>query len=426
VSGLAFSPDCRRFYDLRGSFVNAWEPNSLTRFSETEESLSDAASEDQAPTSVSQASEAWLGQYEGVSALAVAPDSSLYCVGNDEGVVDLFNTHTGETVELTRFLNFLNVSHIAWSEDASHVAAADLGGEVVVKRLVLPAHGGFKGNVDIRSMPSPKIDLEGRGIHELLFSYDSSMLLVITEDQGQIWAVEDGKMRASTTLERGTVRKWLKHPKQKQLFIGFGADDVKLFQWHDFSEQPSLYFSEDRPRLDSQATLCSDDNQALDLEKILLNPSGGHESASIVNKAVLTQGGKHLLVQIRDTSPQGKITRRLLVFDSSAFDASVEKKSIAPLTYSYIPPDIMAKVEIPLDILSDSRLAFLDQDLWICTFRLGSNYDEEAFKRHYFIPRDWASTDSLEQCCMLGDGTFLCPREDKVAVIRSSLGIAGF
>ena len=53
VSGLAFSPDCRRFYDLRGSSVNAWESNSLTRFSETEEALSDAASEDQAPTSVS-------------------------------------------------------------------------------------------------------------------------------------------------------------------------------------------------------------------------------------------------------------------------------------------------------------------------------------------------------------------------------------
>ena len=39
VTGLAFSPDCKRFYDIRGSSVNAWEPNCLIRLSESEESL---------------------------------------------------------------------------------------------------------------------------------------------------------------------------------------------------------------------------------------------------------------------------------------------------------------------------------------------------------------------------------------------------
>lgn len=34
VLGLAFSPGLRRFYDIRGYYGNAWEPNALMRFAE--------------------------------------------------------------------------------------------------------------------------------------------------------------------------------------------------------------------------------------------------------------------------------------------------------------------------------------------------------------------------------------------------------
>ena len=103
ITGLAFSPNCRRFYDLRGYSVNAWEPNSLIRFSETEESVSDAASEDQPPTSISHTSEASLVQYEAVTVVAAAPDSNRYCVGNEEGAVNLLDTRTWSTTEFPKF-----------------------------------------------------------------------------------------------------------------------------------------------------------------------------------------------------------------------------------------------------------------------------------------------------------------------------------
>lgn len=424
VTGLTFSPDCRRFYDLRDCSVNAWESNSLIRFSETEGSFSDAASEQLSSVSVSQASEAWLGHYEAITALAVAPDDSLYCVGNEEGVVNLVEARTGEAIELARFLNFLNVSHLAWDEDAKHIVAADLGGDIIVKRLVLPAHGGFEGNIEAISLPSPRIDLQGRGIHQMLFSYDSSLVLIVSEDRGQIWAVDDGTVRASTTLEHGTARRWLKHPTRKQLFLGFGINDVKVFQWQDFAERPCIRFREGRPRLDSQMSIYVNTDYALDLAQMSLNSNSGPELTPLVSKAMLTQDGRHLLVQIKDGSAQGRITKRTLIFDSSAFEVGDGENSIEPLTYSYIPPDIVARVEHPLGILSGSRLAFLDQDLWVCTYRLGSVYTEgghAGLKRHYFIPRDWVSTESLEQCCMMTDGTVLCPRDDRVAVIRSSL-----
>jgi len=419
VTGLAFSPDCRRFYDLRGCSVNAWEPNSLIRFSETEESISDAASEDQSPTLISRTSEASLVQYEAATVVAVAPGSILYCVGNEEGAVDLFNTRTEGVIELFRFFNFLSVSQLAWSQDATHVVAADLGGDVFVKRLVT-SPAGANGTIELKSLTAPKIDLDGRGIDHMLFNGDSTLLLIISNDRGRIWSLNDEAMIA-TILDQDMNRRWLQHPTQNSIFLGFGANDIRVFRWQDFSEQPRLCFQQDRPQFDSHTSFDSTEGHTLDLAQLSLGNNVKTDSNLVVNRAMLTQDGRHILVQIKGISDQGRIVKRVLVFDISSFlPDGEEDASSTPLPYAYIPPDILSRIEIPLGILSGSRLAFLDQDLWFCTFRLKSTPDQdgEALQRHYFVPRDWTSTESVEQCCMMEDGSLLCPRDDKVAVFR--------
>jgi WD40 repeat protein len=422
VTGLAFSPDCQRLYDLRGCSVNAWESNSLIRFSETEESFSDTASEDQSRTSVSHVSEAYLVEYEAVSTIESAPNSPLYCFGNEDGAVDLIDALTEESIEIIKFFNFLSVTHLSWSADGSHVAAADLGGDIIIKKLILPSPGDSKTSIQVRPLPSPKVNLEGRGVHQIMFNHDSSLLLVVSEDNGQIWSVGDAAMVTSVTLEHGTARKWLRHPLRKDLFMGFGENDVTVFSWDGFTKQPGLHYQEDRPRMYSTSSFEPNDDRRLDFGRLSLSFGDDHGSVKTVSKAMLTQDGKHILVQIKDISVHGRISKRCLIFDISAFDAEGDK----PIIYAFIPPRIAAMIEVPLGVLPGSRLTFLDQDLWMCTCKLGDLYDDEALQRHYFIPRDWASTDSLEQCCMMTDGAFLCPRDDKVAVIRSTLEGSGF
>ena len=421
VMGLAFSPDGKRFYDLRGSSINAWEPNSLVRFLETEESSSDTASEDHSSTLISQASEACLEQYEAVSSLSIAPVGEWYCVGNEEGAVDLFNSRTGESTEFARLLNFLSITHIAWSGNAEHIAVADLGGEIVLKRLTPQGHSNLKGTIGLSPMMSPKSDLEGRGIHQILFSRDSRLLLIVTEDRGQVVGVTDATLRASTKLENARVRRWLHHPTQDHLFLAFGIDDVKIFRWDDLSVQGGLVYHEGRPRFDSHTSFYAGDDQAFGLMPFTVNSKGANHASSSVNKAMLTQDGKHVLVEIHDSFGQEGMTSRLLVFDNASFELKTEGDSVNTLTYLHIPPAITSKVEIALGILAGSRLVFLDQDLWVYTFKIGSKYGEEAPRRHYFIPRDWVSTEGLELCSMMRDGTLLCPKHDQVALIGNSL-----
>jgi hypothetical protein len=387
VTGLALSPDCWRFYDLRGSCLNAWESNSLIRFSETEESFSDTGSEHQVSISVPQALEAYLVQYEAVTALAIPQNTSLYSVGIEEGVLILFNAATGESIEPTRFLNLLSVSLLAWSQDTTHIAATDLGGEIVVKRLTLPDDVSLKSGHEIKSMPSPKLNFEGRGIYQLLFSYDSKSLLVICDDQGQIWSIDEGTLRGSAVLTNGISRKWFNHPTQTHLFLGFGTNDVEVFQCRDFAEQSCLYFHEDRSRVNSQTTFDGQDDKTMELRKLSLHDRDGLEFVLIVNKAILTQDEKHLLVQINHTSAQGRINEKrnhIIIFDNSAFGVFGEQKFIAPSTYFSLSVDIMGKIEVPLDILTGSRFVFLDQDLWICILNLGSMFDEEPLEAALF------------------------------------------
>jgi WD40 repeat protein len=416
LTGLAFSPDSERFYDLRGCSVNAWEPNSLTRFSETEESFSDAASEYQSLTSISHVSEACVTEYEAVSSLALSPQSWLYCVGNEEGRVDLCNARTGEQIEFTKFHNFLGVGHLVWSDDGAFVAAADLGGDIVLKRVTIPETGDSARSIEVSSLKAPKVSLEGRAIHQMLFNHDSTLLLIITDDWGQMWDIHNAKVIINVTIERGATRQWSKHPIEKTLFLAFGCHDVKIFQWHDFVEKATLQFREDALRMHSQASFDSEDEQMVGLKRLSLKSESDQIAASAVSKTLLTQDRKHTLLQVKDTSSQGRSLKRLLVFENSKF-----QKHDHELTNLYIPLAINSKIDIPLGVLPGSRLVFLDPDMWVCTYKLETTHREEVIERHYFIPRDWASTESLEQCCMMEDGTFLCPKDDTVAVVRYNL-----
>jgi len=422
VTGLAFGPSGTRFYDLRGSTINAWEPNSLIRFAENEEIFSDTASEDQAPTLVSQVSEAWLAQFEAVTAVGAAPGRPWYCVGNEEGLALLCDVQTGHSIELARFSNFFGVSHLVWDQTAQHVVAADLGRDIVVRSVNASGSPDAKKNLEASPIPIPRADLEGQGIYQLLLNSELKMLLIVSDDRLQVLPFDRSSPKAIHRIEHATSRGWVRHPTQATLFLGFGVQDVKIFRWDDLTEVQVLEYCEDRPRLSSHTSFDADD-RALDrgMNSLDIRQTPGHS----VGRTILTQDGKHILVELKESLNQARRSKRLLIFPISALASSDDTPPSRTIKYLYLPPKAMLKVEVPLGILPGGILVFLDQDLWLCTFRLGSSH-EEGPRRHYFIPRDWATTVSLEQCCLMADGTFLCPRDDQVTMIRSSIGLSDF
>ena len=422
VNDLAFSPDCKRFYDLRGSSVNAWEPNCLFRFSDNGEAASDTASDYQTSTSVSHISEAWVVSIDPISTLAAAPGSRLYCVSHENGTVDLFDKTEGHLLVLSESAAFLATEHLTWSEDGSHVAAADLGGNVTVRRLNAQAGRTETTEFEVQSLLTANSKAAVGGIHQILLNRDSTKLLVVSQDAGQIWSVKTRSVVSSGVLEKAETRRWLNLPGQRDLLLGVGPRDLKIIQWEDLAGVVSLEYREDWFHFGGRSSFDADEITKTSMGQLSLNPNIGCEETVYVNKAMLTQDGKYLLVQICNLVTQGRSTKRLVAFETSLLARSHHTYSPALLDCLDISNEVMTRIEVPLGVLPGKTLVFLDKNLWMCTLKMNSTRQPSDLKRHYFIPRDWASTESLEQCCMLQDGTFLCPKDGEVAVITSSLG----
>jgi WD40 repeat protein len=426
VTGLTFSPDCRRFYDLRGSSVNVWEPNSLVRLSENEESLSDTASDDQTLASISQASEAWIVPIDPIYVLAAPQRGSMYCVGSENGLVDLFDTSGGKLLELMKFSTFLTVNHLAWSEDGKIVVASDLGGNIVVKYLNIAPPSNDNRVINVQPVHSVKIKVDIGGIHQVLLNRDSTKLLVLAQEISQVWSVENGCVHTASVLERVRIRRWTNHPTQTKFFIGVGPIDLKIFCWSDLSEAGCVSLWGDWPRLHDRSHL-----DAEECDEVTLAPWSPYQSHvphedTIVSKLMHTQDGQHLLVQVSEVSTKVKSTKGIIILPRSSLEQPHDNGPRTTLRSLPIPSTILNRIEVPLGVLPGSRLVFLDKDLWMCTIRLEAVDFTEGLKRHFFVPRDWASTEALDQCCILEDGTFLLPKDGEVAIIASALGAPGW
>jgi hypothetical protein len=105
VLHLSFSADSRRIYDIRGSYANVWEPNTLLRLaddSEYPDHGSDAMSEVESLTKLSLQTEHQSASVDNVTTLAGQSVGPIYCYGTEEGVAVLCDVEIGRLCELER------------------------------------------------------------------------------------------------------------------------------------------------------------------------------------------------------------------------------------------------------------------------------------------------------------------------------------
>ena len=324
-------------------------------------------------------------------------------------------------LELMKFLNFLTVDHLTWSDDGQYIAASDIGGNVIVKHLNHSSLATTTAKLEVQSMLTAKVKIDDSSIHQILFNGASTMLLIISRGLAQIWSVEDGSLDAVHGLERGVNRRWINHPLQKSFLLAFGPMDLKIFRWSDLAEVACLRFGDSWSRSHYGS---SETNKGESLPQATLPLDAGHEDDidRKVNRVMLTQDGKNILIQLSKVTTRGRSTKSLLIVEISSLVLTLDSTLIRFINSIDISSAALEKIEVPLGILSGGRLIFLDKDLWICTWKLDSIQDINAIKRHYFIPGDWVSAQYLHQCCILKDGTFLCPKGDEIAAIESTLG----
>ena len=449
LMGLAFSPDSLRFFDLRCgtvNSVNAWEPNSLLRFSDAEEAVSDLASETAVSMSVAQVSEARLEQFEAVSALAACPNGKCVCVGTDDGSVQLRSMDGPDAVEVGKFNNFMEVSHLAWSQDSQYVVAADLSGDMMLSQIEIIDYGHLTETTQIMPLKNPKRDLEGQVIHEILFSPDCSLLLIVASQSGHIWSLKDASLHASEKLVDGNMRKWVSHPTHRELLLGIGSADVRVFGWQNLLECREPVSCLHIHPVGQDNVLNSDFNDDVDMATKLLKRTNivasGPSSEKV--RGIVTQDFKYVLIRLSSNDSFTGFGRFFILplSELEPIRAGLNQTDTSLIGSATIPDDVRSQVRIALAIVPGDRFVFLDRDLWVSSYKMvhqapspgilsklpkhHGNEGDEPVQRHYFLPDDWAMGGSLDLCCMTADGTLIYPRDDKVSMIKANLNRPAF
>jgi WD40 repeat protein len=418
VTDISFDPDGRRIYDLRESYCNVWEPNSLIRYAETDDRASETSSAKGSSGNISMASEMSSEMLEPITALALNRVTSAYCAGNDGGLVTFSAAGSEEVVELSQ--GFMTVDHIIWSADGTSLATSDLSGKVTVKV------------VEGTSVPKARTVFQTSthdGIQQILLSPSGSHLLVYTRQSAQVWSVGTKSVVATVPRPNRFIR-WADH-NQADLVLCFGFSDVRMFRWTDLEEVKT--FSINRTLIDDQQQTSLGDRPGpfrLDSIDWALE---ANDIDSSVDKTFLTPDGSALLVQTSQICDHHRRRKQFMVLTMNALSTDNPEKEI---TASPLPEHIRARIEIPLGFLDSQGakgvgvfsaghpegavLAFLDKDFWVCTGLL-NGYGEVAVKRYFFLPRDWLNIESLELAAVTGDGVFMCPRNGEIGVVTGGL-----
>jgi hypothetical protein len=406
VLDVAFSPDMKRFYDIRGTYGNVWEPNPLIRLSELSEKGSGSASDAGSSAQRSNVPESWTSKIDPITALAAQNRGPLYCFGTEDGITGLFEAGRGKVGEPGRPKAFMTTEQITWSEDGQFVAFADLSGRVFVKAII--PSGKSPGPWTVESTLEILINITQGPILQLLFSRDSSTLLVYTSSTLSTISLALKTITLShgfgSTPTPPLRSKWLNHPSEVDLLMGIGYETIDIWSWtkltplHSFSYKSSLTGNEENlSKLFSPAeTLESDKTSHLpaspqnqnvteSLKAPAPNSSAPPEdnyfarrkhSASnawdvrdSVERVLLTVDKTLLLVQLSHTTlqHQSRNQKSLLLFDTSSFSISDDATELKPFT---LPEDVVSRVETPLSFISKDRLVFLDKDHWLCSWKL--------------------------------------------------------
>lgn len=417
VTDLAISPDGRRIYDLRGAFCNIWEPNVLIRLAEIDEKGSETSSNMGSSTQVSLVSEASAEMPEPITALAVSPRTSSYCVGDDVGVLRLCRESGNELEQMSQ--SFMPVDLIAWSHDEKRLISADLSGRISVRTMDMensnkPSRLLFEANA-------------ADDIHQLLISPTSKYFLTASYKSVNVRSLDTNTVQATLLVSEAFAR-WAAHPLNNDLVIRFSFDSLQVYQWATLVEIQS--FKLDRATIDIEPHPRGQlESQRRPSARYLTNSA---ELQNFVDKILVTADGMHVLLQTSRGLPHHRRDGKYMLLKSQDIEENVPAKDDLILAPIALPPSVISRMALPLGFVAGDLgrlgaftngdvLAFLDKEFWVCTWSVDEGHSDGKIKRHFFLPRDWSTIECLELSVMTTDGTFLCPRNGEVAVVRNGL-----
>ncbi|KAH6677027.1 hypothetical protein F5X68DRAFT_246119 [Plectosphaerella plurivora] len=426
ISALSFAPDGGRFFDIRGNYCSVWEPNVLIRLAGPDDKPPSRSAEEESSSSVQQsrvASEAFADDSVPVVLVNPAPSGAppLACMGDEGGVVELFDYETLQRVPVGQTSSQMSVEHIAWSRDGERLCYAELGGRITVMQL----EKGLDNRVhQARRIERFKVKMDDNEITQIMILPDSSSMFFSSPSSMEVWLMDPPRInhRAYSNEALSPAGKWVIHPRSTDHLLFMTPASVALYTLNGLTEVSSWCWQDP---LNEQALA-----ERSILQRTLSGAVDPTDVQETVESVLETFMRGHVLVKIACQTSSAKLPHRFFIFDTAAVDTQTglstrtSKRKEKRLGLLDIPLDVIQVVEMPLNVLSNGKLVFVDRSFWVCTWPVRSTRGAEDVQRHFFLPMDWVPLHDLSLLHVTSDGDVLCPHRGTLSVIQSSIGAA--
>ena len=380
VTDMAFSPDGTRFYDIRGTFCNVWEPDALIRSQDIDH---DSASSHYDTINSEPVISSDDNSRVPITYLICNSSSNLYCCGKEDGTVAIYEIPRGKKVrQIAKHALSASVLKLAWSVSEKYLASGDDSGRIMVKRLEPPSPG--KDDWAVFKLIDKRID---EAIEQLLFHAQDGLLLIAGRTTAYVMNL---KTKAELCSARHPDQKeglWINHPTSPTILIKVDAKQTRQYVW--------------------KTLLPKDDPISSLLQNVQLE-----DSMARVQQAIHVRG-RWLALEILSTNLNYASSRKrhieLLDLQKLQANDSSKRQDIEGL----------AKHVRRLVGCFQDQVVFVDHQFWLCTWSMEPVYSKH--KRHFFLPKDWLSPMALRLIVLNAQGTLMCPRNGEVAIVRSGL-----
>ncbi|RKU43812.1 hypothetical protein DL546_006510 [Coniochaeta pulveracea] len=453
-AAMAFSPNCQRFYDIRGPMCNAWEPDVLVRANEHD--LEDGSSAGGSYALMEPNTSATGSDHIFITAISLTNDGNYFCYGREDGSVVIVDAYSGK-----RLRKVYNHGHgvagdvltLSWSKSGKYMASWDEFCQVIVKRLQPKEDGKWA------VFPVFEATLHERAL-QFLYSTDEKLLLISTQTKDFILDLKAKKQLIKHDWEGPQSRCWVQHPSEPDKLLWIEPSRIRTFTWSALEQQKAVQLSTMEPETSntSSGNLGNSEVLTLSTTKTPVGISGSRrpvfssnskeQKRSVQWARAVTDGTEHYLVYATTAEERSVFWATepwqigLQIHIITLSDLGSATGNISP---RHMPLSLVSRVKLLVGTVG-SNIVFLDHEGWLCTWDTTaasvSSADERAVPltsvrgrhecdidetdgvtEHFFVPRHWLNNNTSHLAVVDEKGALFVPKYGEVAIVRGGMRI---
>ncbi|KAK4135705.1 hypothetical protein BT67DRAFT_258354 [Trichocladium antarcticum] len=413
ILGIVFASNSLRFFDIRGSTCNVWEPAVLIKKNLADDSSSEEADDYLTPASTLICTRTFEDS-RAITVMTQAGDSNFLFCGREDGSITVHDTTSGRVcAELKFHARMVDIRHLEWNAQAKVLFSVDASRRCIATRVTLPtttpASNPLQKHQAHHQLHQLDHLLDFRApdnVLQALISPDATAVLISTPSTTALHPL--GRNTDTATAQFTTTSpkaRWLPHPTDPALLLLFtnASTTLHIFHWAGLTRQtPPGGIALTPPRPNS-------------------HPHPYPRPPPDLSDTWFARAGSAVLVQTV-ALPCGRRTTGFVTLDLGGVVVDARATAAGPVALGCVARRLGDDGVQSVLGLFRSGLFFLSRRGWVCSVGLRRSLERaRGYVRHFFVPSVWLAGAGEVVARVVSKGSVAMVVRDEVVVLQGFL-----